>query len=121
MAVSHGGHLLSALLASEGPAAGEERRCQRTGCQGTARSASVRSACLPGVALPGRAGPIAWVTDGLVEDPGLVWSALSPESTATGLVPFLAATLEDEGSRAQIAESLAGVKAAVTVWLGGWK
>ena len=52
-------------------------------------------------------GPIAWVTDGLVEDPGLIWRALSAESTSTGLVPFLAATLEDEGSRAQAAESLA--------------
>jgi hypothetical protein len=57
--------------------------------------------------IAGRAGPVAWVTDGLVEDPGLIWSALSAESTSTGLVPFLAATLEDEGSRAQIAESLA--------------
>lgn len=58
--------------------------------------------------IAGRYGPpIAWVTDGPVEDPGLIWSELSAESAATGLVPFLAATLEDEGSRAQITESLA--------------
>lgn len=55
----------------------------------------------------GSRGPVAWVTDGLVEDPGLIWQALSRESAVTGLVPFLAATLEDEGSRAQEAESLA--------------
>jgi hypothetical protein len=57
--------------------------------------------------ISGRAGPVAWVTDRPVEDPGLIWSELSAGSTATGLVPFLAATLEDEGTRAQIAESLA--------------
>src|SRR5215469_13144304 len=55
----------------------------------------------------GSGGAVAWVTDGPVEDPGLIWSALSRESAVTGLVPFLAATLEDEGSRAQKAESLA--------------
>lgn len=57
--------------------------------------------------ISGSTGPVAWVTDRPVEDPGLVWSALSADSTATGLVPFLAATLEEEGTRAQIAESLA--------------
>lgn len=62
--------------------------------------------------IAGSAGPIAWVTDGPVEDPGLIWSALSAESTATGLVPFLAATLEDEGNRGQKAESLALVEGA---------
>jgi hypothetical protein len=57
--------------------------------------------------IAGSRGPVAWVTDGPVEDPGLIWSALSQASAATGLVPFLAATLEDEGTRAQEAESLA--------------
>jgi hypothetical protein len=55
----------------------------------------------------GSRGPVAWVTDGLVEDPGLIWSELSRDSAVTGLVPFLAATLEEEGSRARVAESLA--------------
>jgi hypothetical protein len=57
--------------------------------------------------IAGRAGPVAWVTDEPVEEPGLLWSTLSADSTATGLVPFLAASLEDEGTRAQVAESLA--------------
>jgi Domain of unknown function (DUF4253) len=55
----------------------------------------------------GSLGSVAWVTDGPVEDPGPVWSALSRQSAVTGLVPFLAAILEDEGTRAQVAESLA--------------
>jgi hypothetical protein len=72
---------------------------------GTARIGRVS---LPaGRRIAGPRGPVAWVTDGPVEGPGLIWSALSQAGAATGLVPFQAATLEDEGTRAQEAESLA--------------
>jgi hypothetical protein len=39
--------------------------------------------------------PVAWATNGLVPDPGLVWSALSDAHPATGLVPVLLAHEED--------------------------
>lgn len=43
----------------------------------------------------GSGGPVAWATAQPVPDPGSAWSALSDASLATGLVPFLLATLDE--------------------------
>lgn len=42
----------------------------------------------------GSGGPVAWVTNGPVDNPGPAWSALLAASPETGLVPFLVRTLE---------------------------
>ncbi len=47
------------------------------------------------VAGMGDGSPVAWVTSDPVSDPGPLWSALSDASPDTGLVPFLAASLDD--------------------------
>lgn len=58
------------------------------------------------VAGMGSGSPVAWATSDLVPDPGHAWSALSDATQDTGLVPFLAATLEEEDA---MPASLAGM------------
>lgn len=62
----------------------------------------------PGRRVGSYGGPqVAWVTDEPVQDPGPVWAALSRESPSAGLVPFLAASLEDGYGKGLTMESLA--------------
>lgn len=47
----------------------------------------------------GSGGPVAWVTNDPLPEPGRVWDALSQASPRTGLVPFLLSGLHDDTVR----------------------
>lgn len=76
----------------------------------------------------GSGGPVAWATTEPVPDPGRVWAALSGAAQGTGLVPFLASSLDynprrpwDEGEFEDPSDTsgLGGLEAAA-ILQSGW-